>query len=71
MRPSDPHRPLRRRSASARRPGAAVLRGLVDRAGIDPATQDVILGCASQAGEDKRDVARMALLRPTSVEAAG
>jgi acetyl-CoA acetyltransferase len=48
-----------------------VLRGLVDRAGIDPATQDVILGCASQAGEDKRDVARMALLRPTSVEAAG
>jgi 3-oxoadipyl-CoA thiolase len=42
---------------------AAVLRGLVDRAGIDPAlVEDVILGCANQAGEDNRDVARMALL---------
>ena len=42
---------------------AAVLRGLVDRAGIDPALiEDVILGCANQAGEDNRDVARMALL---------
>ena len=36
---------------------------LVDRAGIDPAlVEDVILGCANQAGEDNRDVARMALL---------
>jgi 3-oxoadipyl-CoA thiolase len=42
---------------------AAVLRGLVDRAGIDPGlVEDVILGCANQAGEDNRDVARMALL---------
>jgi 3-oxoadipyl-CoA thiolase len=42
---------------------AAVLRGLVDRAGIDAAlVEDVILGCANQAGEDNRDVARMALL---------
>src|SRR6187431_3827254 len=42
---------------------AAVLRGLVDRAGVDPAlVEDVILGCANQAGEDNRDVARMALL---------
>ncbi|HZL33375.1 MAG TPA: 3-oxoadipyl-CoA thiolase, partial [Verrucomicrobiae bacterium] len=42
---------------------ALVLRTLVDRAGIDPALiEDVILGCANQAGEDNRDVARMALL---------
>jgi 3-oxoadipyl-CoA thiolase len=42
---------------------AMVLRGLVDRAGLDPAqVEDVILGCANQAGEDNRDVARMALL---------
>ena len=42
---------------------AAVLRAVVDRAGIDPAlVEDVILGCANQAGEDNRDVARMALL---------
>ncbi len=31
--------------------------------GVDPAAiEDVILGCANQAGEDNRDVARMALL---------
>jgi 3-oxoadipyl-CoA thiolase len=42
---------------------AAVLRAVVDRAGIDPArVEDVILGCANQAGEDNRDVARMAVL---------
>ena len=42
---------------------AAVLRAVVDRAGLDPAAvEDVILGCANQAGEDNRDVARMALL---------
>ena len=42
---------------------AAVLRAVVERAGIDPAlVEDVILGCANQAGEDNRDVARMALL---------
>ena len=42
---------------------ALVLRSLVDRAGIDPGLiEDVILGCANQAGEDNRDVARMALL---------
>jgi 3-oxoadipyl-CoA thiolase len=35
----------------------------VRRAGIDVASiEDVILGCANQAGEDNRDVARMALL---------
>ena len=42
---------------------ALVLRSLVDRVGIDPGLiEDVILGCANQAGEDNRDVARMALL---------
>ena len=42
---------------------ALVIRALVDRSGIDPALiEDVILGCANQAGEDNRNVARMALL---------
>jgi len=42
---------------------ALVLRAVVDRSGLDPAAvEDVILGCANQAGEDNRDVARMALL---------
>ena len=42
---------------------AIVLRAVVDRAGVDAAlVEDVILGCANQAGEDNRDVARMALL---------
>ena len=42
---------------------ALTLRAVVDRAGIDAGlVEDVILGCANQAGEDNRDVARMALL---------
>ena len=42
---------------------AAVIRAVVERSGIDPAlVEDVILGCANQAGEDNRNVARMALL---------
>jgi 3-oxoadipyl-CoA thiolase len=42
---------------------ALVIRSIVDRTGIDPAlVEDVILGCANQAGEDNRNVARMALL---------
>ena len=42
---------------------AVALRAVVDRAGLDPAlVEDVILGCANQAGEDNRDIARMALL---------
>jgi 3-oxoadipyl-CoA thiolase len=42
---------------------AAVLRAVVERAPIDPElVEDVILGCANQAGEDNRDVARMAVL---------
>src|SRR3954468_422289 len=35
----------------------------VQRAGVDPAqVEDVFLGCANQAGEDNRNVARMAVL---------
>ena len=42
---------------------AHVLRALVDRAQVDPAdVEDVYMGCANQAGEDNRDVARMASL---------
>jgi 3-oxoadipyl-CoA thiolase len=42
---------------------ALVLRAVIDRAGVDAAlVEDVILGCANQAGEDNRDVARMAVL---------
>ena len=42
---------------------ALVLRAVVERSHVDPAlVEDVILGCANQAGEDNRNVARMALL---------
>jgi 3-oxoadipyl-CoA thiolase len=42
---------------------ATVIRALVQRTGIDPSRiEDVVLGCASQAGEDNRNVARMAVL---------
>ena len=42
---------------------AHVIRCLVDRTGIDPtAIDDVILGAANQAGEDNRNVGRMAAL---------
>jgi len=42
---------------------ALVLRSVIERTGLDPAAvEDVILGCANQAGEDNRNVARMALL---------
>ena len=42
---------------------AYVLEGLIERTGIDPAlVEDVYAGCGNQAGEDNRDVARMALL---------
>src|SRR6202140_3618576 len=42
---------------------AHAIRALLDRTGVDPATvDDVILGCGNQAGEDNRNVARMALL---------
>jgi acetyl-CoA acyltransferase len=43
--------------------GAITIRELVKRTGIDPSKiDDVILGCANQAGEDNRNVARMSLL---------
>ncbi|MDE3192539.1 MAG: hypothetical protein KGN00_02520, partial [Chloroflexota bacterium] len=42
---------------------AHVLRTIVDRAKLDPKTiDDVIMGCTNQAGEDNRNVARMAVL---------
>jgi 3-oxoadipyl-CoA thiolase len=52
---------------------ALAIRAVVDRSGIDPALiEDVILGCANQAGEDNRNVARMAvLLAGLPVEVAG
>ncbi len=43
--------------------GAFVLKGLIARNQIDPTEiEEVILGCANQAGEDNRNVARMSLL---------
>lgn len=42
---------------------ALVIQAAVKRAGIDPAlVEEVYLGCANGAGEDNRNVARMALL---------
>ena len=57
----------RHRGALARvRPddlAATVIRALVARTGLNPATiDDVILGCANGAGEDSRNVARLASL---------
>jgi 3-oxoadipyl-CoA thiolase len=52
---------------------AAVIAAIVARTAIDPRlVEDVILGCANQAGEDNRNVARMALLLAgLPVEVAG
>src|SRR4029079_19774249 len=52
---------------------AHVVRSIVERNGGDPASiDDVILGCANQAGEDNRNVARMAaLLAGLPVEVPG
>ena len=42
---------------------ATPLRAILERTGVEAsAVEDVILGCANQAGEDNRNVARMALL---------
>jgi 3-oxoadipyl-CoA thiolase len=42
---------------------ALVMREAVSRAGVEPAEiEDVVFGCANQAGEDNRNVARMGLL---------
>jgi len=43
--------------------GAIPIQELIKRTGIDPKKiDDVILGCANQAGEDNRNIARMSLL---------
>ena len=43
--------------------GAVALKALMKRAGLPPSeVEDVYFGCANQAGEDNRDVARMSLL---------
>jgi 3-oxoadipyl-CoA thiolase len=42
---------------------ATAVKAAVERSGVDPAAiEDVWLGCANQAGEDNRNVARMAAL---------
>ncbi len=42
---------------------AIAIKAVVERSGVDPRSiDDVILGCTNQAGEDNRNVARMALL---------
>ncbi|HEX6746906.1 MAG TPA: acetyl-CoA C-acyltransferase [Longimicrobium sp.] len=42
---------------------AAVVKAVVERTGVDPSlVDDVIFGCANQAGEDNRNVGRMAAL---------
>jgi 3-oxoadipyl-CoA thiolase len=53
--------------------GAVALRAVVERTGVDPArVEDVVFGCANQAGEDNRNVARMsALLAGYPVEVPG
>jgi 3-oxoadipyl-CoA thiolase len=52
---------------------AIAIRACLDRTGFDPArVDDVILGCTNQAGEDNRNVARMAaLLAGLPVEVPG
>ncbi|TVP53763.1 MAG: thiolase family protein [Gemmatimonadales bacterium] len=43
---------------------ARTIQALLERTGVEPdAVDDVIFGCTNQAGEDNRNVARMALLR--------
>src|SRR5215216_2713392 len=53
---------------------AHVIRALIERTGVDTAgIEDVYMGCANQAGEDNRNVARMAALLaglPVEVPAA-
>src|ERR687897_1638951 len=43
--------------------GAVVLEALTERTGVPPSeVEDIYFGCANQAGEDNRNVARMSLL---------
>jgi 3-oxoadipyl-CoA thiolase len=42
---------------------ALILKAIVERTGIDPAMiEEIYMGCANQAGEDNRNIARMASL---------
>lgn len=42
---------------------ALTYKALIERTGVDPGLlDDVYAGCGNQAGEDNRDVARMAVL---------
>src|SRR5512145_575033 len=52
---------------------ALVIKEIVNRSNLDPAlVEEVFLGCANQAGEDNRNVARMAsLLAGLPVEVGG
>src|SRR5512136_2148983 len=52
---------------------ALVIKAIVERNALDPAlVEEVYLGCANQAGEDNRNIARMALLLAgLPVETAG
>src|SRR5262245_56883782 len=52
---------------------AHIVCAIVERSGIEPAAiEDIYLGCANQAGEDNRNVARMAaLLADLPIEVAG
>jgi acetyl-CoA acetyltransferase len=51
---------------------AHALREALARAGVDGGDlEDVVLGCANQAGEDSRDVARMAVLLADLPEKVG
>lgn len=54
--------------------GATVLEALMERTGVPPSeVEDVYMGCANQAGEDNRNVARMSLLLadfPTEIAGA-
>jgi acetyl-CoA acyltransferase len=43
--------------------GAVALEALMERTGVPPSeVEDIYIGCANQAGEDNRNVARMSLL---------
>jgi acetyl-CoA acyltransferase len=52
--------------------GAVALEALMERTGVPPdEVEDVYFGCANQAGEDNRNVARMSLLLAGFPEAVG
>src|ERR671914_363257 len=52
--------------------GAVALEALVERTGVPPSeVEDVYMGCANQAGEDNRDVARMSILLAGFPETVG